>query len=251
VSKTERLGRILELLARDGTVTVSVLAGELGVSEATVRRDLQALGDQRLLERSHGGAVAHGTAHELPVRYRTGRSDEKRRIAQAAAELVTDGMAIGLTGGTTTTEVARMLVLRQGLTVVTNALNIAVELAVRPDLKLIVAGGVARATSYELVGSLADATLRSVYVDIAFVGVDGVDAERGLTTQNEVEAATNRVLMDRAKRTVVVADATKLGRVAFAEIAGIDRAHQLITNDGGDAEQLDRLRAAGLAITIV
>ena len=251
MSKTERLGRILELLARDGTVTVSVLAGELGVSEATVRRDLQALGDQRLLERSHGGAVAHGTAHELPVRYRTGRSDEKRRIAQAASELVTDGMAIGLTGGTTTTEVARMLGLRQGLTVVTNALNIAVELAVRPDLKLIVAGGVARATSYELVGSLADATLRSVYVDIAFVGVDGVDAERGLTTQNEVEAATNRVLMDRAKRTVVVADATKLGRVAFAEIAGIDRAHQLITNDGGDAEQLERLRAAGLAIMTV
>jgi len=251
VSKTERLGRILELLARDGSVAVSVLAEELGVSEATVRRDLQALGDQRLLERSHGGAVAHGTAHELPVRYRTGRSDEKRRIAQAAADLVTDGMAIGLTGGTTTTEVARMLGLRQGLTVVTNALNIAVELAVRPDLKLIVAGGVARATSYELVGSLADATLRSVYVDIAFVGVDGVDAERGLTTQNEVEAATNRVLMDRAKRTVVVADATKLGRVAFAEIAGIDRAHQLITNDGGDAEQLERLRAAGLAITTV
>ena len=251
MSKTERLGRILELLARDGTVTVSVLAEELGVSEATVRRDLQALGDQRLLERSHGGAVAHGTAHELPVRYRTGRSDEKRRIAQAAAELVTDGMAIGLTGGTTTTEVARMLGLRQGLTVVTNALNIAVELAVRPDLKLIVAGGVARATSYELVGSLADATLRSVYVDIAFVGVDGVDAERGLTTQNEVEAATNRVLMDRAERTVVVADATKLGRVAFAEIAGIDRAHQLITNNAGDAEQLERLRAAGLAITTV
>jgi DeoR family transcriptional regulator of aga operon len=251
VSKTERLGRILELLARDGTVAVSVLADELGVSEATVRRDLQALGDQRLLERSHGGAVAHGTAHELPVRYRTGRSDEKRRIAQAAAELVTDGMAIGLTGGTTTTEVARMLVLRQGLTVVTNALNIAVELAVRPDLKLIVAGGVARATSYELVGSLADATLRSVYVDIAFVGVDGVDAERGLTTQNEVEAATNRVLMDRAKRTVVVADASKLGRVAFAEIAGIDRAHQLITNEGGDDEQLARLQATGLAVTTV
>jgi DeoR family transcriptional regulator of aga operon len=249
VSRTDRFGRILELLARDGTVTVSVLADALGVSEATVRRDLQALGDQRLLERSHGGAVAHGTAHELPVRYRTGRSDEKRRIAQAAAELVTDGMAIGLTGGTTTTEVARMLVLRQGLTVVTNALNIAVELAVRPDLKLIVAGGVARATSYELVGSLADATLRSVYVDIAFVGVDGVDAERGLTTQNEVEAATNRVLMDRAKRTIVVADATKLGRVAFAEIAGIDRAHQLITNDGGDAEQLARLQAAGLTVT--
>ena len=251
MSKTERLGRILELLARDGTVTVAELASELGVSDATVRRDLQALGEQRLLERSHGGAVAHGTAHELPVRYRTGRSDEKRRIARAASELVRDGVAVGLTGGTTTTEVARMLVARQGLTVVTNALNIAVELAVRPDLKLIVTGGVARSASYELVGSMADATLRAVYVDLAFVGVDGVDAERGLTTQNEVEAATNRALMDRAKRTVVVADATKLGHVAFAEIAGIERADQLITNTGADAEQVERLRAAGLDVTLV
>jgi DeoR family transcriptional regulator of aga operon len=232
-------------------VTVADLAGELGVSDATVRRDLQALGEQRLLERSHGGAVAHGTAHELPVRYRTGRSDEKRRIARAAAELVTDGLAIALTGGTTTTEVARMLATRQGLTVVTNALNIAVELAVRPDLKLIVTGGVARSASYELVGALADATLRGLYVDVAFVGVDGIDAERGLTTQNEVEAATNRALMERAKRTVVVADASKLGRVAFAEIAGLDRAEQLITNTGADAEQVERVRAAGLAVTLV
>jgi DeoR family transcriptional regulator of aga operon len=251
VSKTERFGRILELLARDGTVTVAALAAELGVSDATVRRDLQALGEQRLLERSHGGAVAHGTAHELPVRYRTGRSDEKRRIARAAAELVTDGLAVALTGGTTTTEVARTLAARQGLTVVTNALNIAFELAVRPNLKLIVAGGVARSASYELVGSLAEATLGGLYVDVAFLGVDGIDAERGLTTQSEVEAATNRTLIDRAKRTVVVADASKLGRVAFARIAGVDRAELLITNTGADAEEVERLRAAGVEVTQV
>ena len=136
--------------------TSATLAGDLGVSEATVRRDLQVLGEQRLLERSHGGAVAHGTAHELPVRYRTGRSDEKQRIARAAAELVADGQSVGLTGGTTTTEVARVLAPRSDLTVVTNALNIAAELAVRPNLKLIVTGGVARSASYELVGPLAD-----------------------------------------------------------------------------------------------
>jgi DeoR family transcriptional regulator of aga operon len=251
VSKTERFGRILELLARDRTVTVAALAAELGVSDATVRRDLQALGEQRLLERSHGGAVAHGTAHELPVRYRTGRSDEKRRIARAAAELVTDGLAVALTGGTTTTEVARTLAARQGLTVVTNALNIAFELAVRPNLKLIVTGGVARSASYELVGSLAEATLGGLYVDVAFLGVDGIDAERGLTTQSEVEAATNRTLIDRAKRTVVVADASKLGRVAFARIAGVDRAELLITNTGADADEVERLRAAGVEVTQV
>jgi DeoR family transcriptional regulator of aga operon len=144
-----------------------------------------------------------------------------------------------------------VLAARHDLTVVTNALNIAVELAVRPNLKLIVTGGVARSASYELVGALADATLRGLYVDIAFVGVDGVDAGRGLTTQNEVEAATNRALMERAKRTIVVADASKLGRVAFAEIAGVDRAEQLITNTGADRRQVERLRTAGLEVTLV
>jgi DeoR family transcriptional regulator of aga operon len=122
---------------------------------------------------------------------------------------------------------------------------------VRPDLKLIVTGGVARSASYELVGSLADDTLRGLNVDLAFVGVDGVDAKRGLTTQNEVEAATNRALMSRATSTIVVADASKLGRVALAQIAGVEAADRLITNEGADAGQVARLRAAGLAVTAV
>jgi DeoR family transcriptional regulator of aga operon len=251
VSRTDRFGRILELLARDRSVDVGDLAVDLGVSEATVRRDLQVLAEQRLLERSHGGAVAHGTAHELPVRYRTGRSDEKQRIARAAAALVADGTSVGLTGGTTTTEVARVLAPRSDLTVVTNALNIATELAVRPNLKLIVTGGVARSASYELVGPLADATLQGIYVDLAFVGVDGIDAERGLTTQNEVEAATNRGLIARAGRTVVVADGSKLGHVAFAYIAGLDAVDELLTNADADPEQVERLRAAGVNVTLV
>jgi DeoR family transcriptional regulator of aga operon len=251
VTRADRFGRILELLARDGSVSVAALAGDLGVSEATVRRDLQLLGEQRLLERSHGGAVAHGTAHELPVRYRTGRSDEKQRIARAAAGLVDAGMAIGMTGGTTTTEVARVLAARHDLTVVTNALNIAVELAVHANLKLIVTGGVARSASYELVGPLADATLQGVYVDLAFVGVDGIDATRGLTTQNEVEAATDRALIARAGRTVVVADGSKLGRVAFAFIAGLEPVEELLTDADADPAEVERLRAAGLRVTLV
>lgn len=251
VTRADRFGRILELLARDGSVSVVALAGDLGVSEATVRRDLQLLGEQRLLERSHGGAVAHGTAHELPVRYRTGRSEEKQRIARAAAGLVDAGMAVGLTGGTTTTEVARVLAARHDLTVVTNALNIAVELAVHANLKLIVTGGVARSASYELVGPLADATLQGIYVDLAFVGVDGIDAARGLTTQNEVEAATNRALIARAGRTVVVADGSKLGRVAFAFIAGVEPVEELLTDADADPAEVERLRAAGLRVTLV
>ena len=164
---------------------------------------------------------------------------------------MTDGMAIGLTGGTTTTEVARALAARPDLTVVTNALNIAVELAVRANLKLIVTGGVARSASYELVGPLADATLQGIYVDLAFVGVDGIDPARGLTTQNEVEAATDRALIARAGRTIVVADGSKLGHVAFALIAGLETVEELLTDADADPAEVERLRAAGLRVTLV
>ncbi|MEA2522381.1 MAG: DeoR family transcriptional regulator, aga operon transcriptional repressor, partial [Actinomycetota bacterium] len=151
--QADRLSTILERLAADGTVGVAELCEDLDVSAATIRRDLELLEEQRLLARTHGGAVPLGVLYELPLRYKSGRrQEEKRRIAAAAAALVADGVAVGLTGGTTSTEVARALVEHQRLTVVTNALNIASELAVRPNLKLVVTGGYARAESYELVG---------------------------------------------------------------------------------------------------
>ena len=131
----DRLSRIVEQISTNGSVGVGDLAETLGVSAATVRRDLQLLEEQRLLARTHGGAVAHGVLYELPLRYRSARRQEdKARIAKAAAQRVADGSAIGMTGGTTTTEVARALSDRRQLTVVTNSLNIASELAVRPNL---------------------------------------------------------------------------------------------------------------------
>jgi DeoR family transcriptional regulator of aga operon len=252
VRKADRFGLILERLSAAGSVGVAELARELGVSEATVRRDLRALDEQRLLERAHGGAVSHGTVYELPVRYRGGHArEEKQRIARAALERVANGDVVLLTGGTTTTEVARQLVRRTEISVVTNALNIAAELAVRPNVKVVVTGGVARGPSYELVGPLAEATLKSINVDIAFIGVDGIDVRAGLTTQNETEAATDRGMIERSRRVIVVADGSKLGHVAFASICPLSAADELITDDGADAEQLARLRSAGLAITVV
>ncbi|MBI2237939.1 MAG: DeoR/GlpR transcriptional regulator [Actinobacteria bacterium] len=250
--QADRLSAILERLSGGGSVGVAELCGELGVSAATIRRDLQFLESQRLLLRTHGGAVAEGVLYELPLRYKSGRQqEEKRRIAKAAAELVADGSAIGLTGGTTTTEVARALVDRQRLTVVTNALNIASELAVRPNLKLVVTGGVARAESYELVGPLAEASLAGLNLDIVFLGVDGIAPEPGLTTHHEIEAHTNLALIDRARRVVVVADSSKIGRVAFARICEIERAHELITDDAADPSVLATLAEAGLQVTTV
>jgi DeoR family transcriptional regulator of aga operon len=249
----DRLGRILERLAADGSVGVAQLASDLGVSTASVRRDLQFLEEQRLLTRTHGGAVANSTVYELPLRYRSGRhGGEKRRIAAEAARRVDESVTtLGLTGGTTTTELGREVADRRGLTIVTNALNIASELAVRPDLRLIVTGGVARSESYELVGQFAEATLDGINLDLAVVGVDGITAHGGLTTYQDIEAHTNNVMIQRAARVIVVADGSKIGRLALARICEASAVDELITDDSAPAEELARLRAAGVTITTV
>jgi DeoR family transcriptional regulator, aga operon transcriptional repressor len=252
VRQTERLALILESVAADRTVGVAALAERLDVSTATIRRDLELLQEQRLLSRTHGGAVAQGVLYELPLRYKGARHpDEKRRIAAAFATRIRDGMAVGLTGGTTCTEVARALVDRQRLTVVTNALNIASELAVRPNLRLVVTGGTARPESYELVGPMADQSLEGLHLDVACIGVDGIDAVAGCTTHHEVEAATDLALIERARQVVVAADASKIGRVAFAQICPLDRVDTLITDRGAGLRGLHALRSAGLDVVTV
>ena len=249
----ERLSLILEELAAGGSVGVAQLAARLDVSTASVRRDLQLLEEQRLLSRTHGGAVANSTVYELPLRYRGGRHrDEKRRIAVAAAARVSDDIAsVGLTGGTTTTEVARELADRQGLTIVTNALNIAAEMALRGDLKLVVTGGTARSESYELVGPLAEAALATMNLDLAIVGVDGISAAAGLTTYHDIEAHTNQVLIGRARRVIVVADGSKVGKVAFARICELTAVHELISDASAPARELRLLEDAGVLVTTV
>jgi DeoR family transcriptional regulator of aga operon len=252
VRRAERLGAILEELSDGGAVDVTALSDRLGASAATIRRDLVLLDRQRLLTRTHGGAVAHGVAYELPLRYKAGRHQEaKRAIAVEAASRVGEGMAIGLTGGTTTTEVARAVVEVERLTVVTNALNIAGELAIRRNLKLVVTGGWARSESYELVGPLAEGTLAGLNLDVAFLGVDGISAEAGLTTHHEAEAHTNLALLERARSVIVVADGSKAGRIAFARICPLDAVGELITDASADPVALEAIREAGVAVTIV
>jgi DeoR family transcriptional regulator of aga operon len=147
--------------------------------------------------------------------------------------------------------VARALVDRSNLTIITNAVNIASDLALRPNLKLIVTGGCARSESYELVGPLAEASLMGLNLDLAIVGVDGITAAGGITTYDEVEAQTNRALLSRARTVVVVADGSKVGRLAFAQICPIATLGELITDASADPGELAKLREAGLTITIV
>src|SRR5690349_3628856 len=183
MSRDARWKALLELLVERGRLDVEDAATELAVSAATIRRDLDQLAEQQLLVRTRGGAVVHGVSYELPLRYRTSRrAAEKHRISEAVAELIAPGEVIGLTGGTTTTEVARALAGRPdlatgspALTVVTNALNIAGELVIRPQFKIVLTGGVARPQSYELTGPLAQQVLGQLTMDTAVVGVDAFD----------------------------------------------------------------------------
>jgi DeoR family transcriptional regulator, aga operon transcriptional repressor len=252
MQQPERLGRILERLSTDGAVSVAEIAASLDVSAATIRRDLRLLESQRLLGRTHGGAVPQGVLYELPLRYKSTRQpQEKLRIAREAAIRVLDGWAVGFTGGTTTTEVARALVDREELTIVTNALNIASELAVRPNLKLVVTGGVARSQSYELVGPIAEAGLAGLNLDMVFLAVDGISPRAGLTTHHEIEAHTNRALLDRADQVTVVADSSKIGKIAFARICELADVDELITDVGADRRAIGAVEDAGVRVTMV
>jgi DeoR family transcriptional regulator of aga operon len=246
VRRQERLTAILDRVAETGSVDVHDLAGALGVSGATVRRDLQSLSASKLLVRTHGGAVAK------PLDGITGnaRAAEKRRIGAAAAKLVDRGAVVGLTGGSTALEVARALGDRTDLTFVTNAINIASELVGRPGLRLVVVGGIVR-QSYELVGPAAEAMLANYHLDIAFIGVDGLTLHEGCTTHDEMEAQTDRAFLRRARRSVVVADSSKIGKVTFARISPVSDVHDIVTDRGATAEQVDGMRAAGVQVTTV
>jgi DeoR family transcriptional regulator of aga operon len=249
----DRLGLILRELNEHGSVGVAKLTDLLDVSEASVRRDLHLLETQNLLTRTHGGAVASGVLYELPMRYRGGQHhDAKRAIAQAATALLpSDVISVGLNGGTTTTEVARSLAARPGLRVVTNALNIASELAVRSNIELVVCGGSARSESYELVGPLAELTLSNINLDVAIIGVDGVHPTAGFTTHHEVEAHTNRALVRAAERVIVVADSSKVGRRGFAKIGDIATASDIVTDSGASAKDIDELGRLGPRVHVV
>ena len=259
MTRKERWQRLLDLLVERGGLEVEPAAEVLGVSAATIRRDLDQLAEQQLLVRTRGGAVPHGVSYELPLRYRTSRrAAEKQRISETVAALITPGEVIGLTGGTTTTEVARALAARPdlatgspALTVVTNALNIASELVIRPQFKIVLSGGVARPQSYELTGPLAQQTLGRLTVDTAVLGVDAFDPADGAATRHEDEAAVNSLLCERARRVVIAADSSKLGVRAFARICPTAAVDVLVTDTGLPAEVAAEFEAAGVQVVRV
>jgi DeoR family transcriptional regulator, aga operon transcriptional repressor len=259
VSRYARWNTLLDLVSANGHLSVAEAAQALSVSVATIRRDFDQLAGQRMLTRTRGGAISSSQlTYELPLLYKTARhAPEKQLIGQAAAALITPDATVALNGGTTTVEVARALVNRSefrdgphaaAVTVVTNALSIASELAVRPQIKLVVTGGVARTESYELIGPLATYVLSDLTFDWAILGVDGLDAVAGATAHHEGEASINRLMTQRAERVVIVADGSKLGKRAFARVCGIDEIDVVVTNAVADEPAAAALADKGIQV---
>jgi DeoR family transcriptional regulator of aga operon len=251
----DRTGEILRELLRSGEVSVSDLVRQLNVSPATVRRALRSLERKGLLRRTHGGAVPLEPALYEPFRHVSSFQEqekqrvlEKRQIGLAAAELVVDGETIAIGAGTTTTQVARSIRHRKGITIVTNAINVAMELSHRDDLKVMVTGGWVSGSWFALVGPGAIQSAGEMFVDKAFIGVDGIHAERGLTTNYPDQAAIHRAMIKQARRTIIVADHHKLGVIGTALICPIVDIHTLITDRTAPEEALNAFAAAGVEV---
>jgi DeoR family transcriptional regulator, aga operon transcriptional repressor len=257
-SKTDqRAKEILRLLLSHGKTSVEELTTLFATSPASVRRDLARLEERGLVHRTHGGAMLAGQVYE-PFRFDASfhvREErfalEKQRIALAAADLVLENETIGLTAGTTTTQVARSLRLRTGLSIITNAVNIGMELNSSNGLNTTLTGGCMRwPGAFSLIGSTAIESLNTVVMDRVFIGVCGVDPERGATTIEADEAAVFRAMSRRAKQVVIVADSSKVGMTSPAVICPVGDIDILITDDGISADAVQAFRQSDVNVLI-
>jgi DeoR/GlpR family transcriptional regulator of sugar metabolism len=248
----QRRRKILELLDKEGQITVRNLVERFSVSAVTARGDLDELCSSGAAVRSHGGAVRQMEANrDYPLRFKaTLRRAEKSRIARAAADLVESNEVVILDSGTTTAEIARQLKARnlQSVTVITNALNIVSELADAPGISVIVIGGLLRPVSLSFVGPQAESMLRDLHADRLFLAVDGFDLENGPTTPDVLEAQLNGLMIQVAKETNVVADFSKLGRRSVSRIGPIEKVHRLITDTRAPEDFVKQLRGRGVEV---
>jgi DeoR family transcriptional regulator, aga operon transcriptional repressor len=259
-SKTDKRAKeILRLLLRQGKTSVEEMTSELTASPASIRRDLTRLEEQGLVYRTHGGAMLTGKAVYEPFRFDASfheREDrfatEKQRIAEAAAALVKEHETIGLSAGTTTTLIARQLQQRQGIHIITNAVNIGMEMSSTTALETTLTGGSMRwAGAFSLVGPAALETLNMFVMDRLFLSVTGMDPARGATMIEPEEAAVFRVMVRQAREVIVVADSSKMGMVSPAVICPARDIDLLITDDGISKEVANAFVANGVRVLAV
>jgi DeoR family fructose operon transcriptional repressor len=246
----ERQARIVELARDQGRVEVARLAIELDVTPETVRRDLTTLERQGLLRRVHGGAIPiERLGFEPAVATRAEvLTAEKERIAKAALALLPQEGSILLDAGTTTARLAAALPDDRELTVVTNGLDIAVTLANRPNLTVLTLGGRVRGRTLAAVDVWALDALRETFVDVAFLGTNGISAQRGLTTPDPTEAAVKRAMIGATRRSVVLGDRTKVGADHLIRFGDLEQIDTFVTDSGLDLELAGELEATGLRV---
>jgi DeoR/GlpR family transcriptional regulator of sugar metabolism len=250
VLPSQRRQAILRRLTAQGEAGFAELAEEFGVSEMTIRRDLEMLEAEGLARRVRGGAISVvSRSYEPPFAVRTATAaDAKEAIGSAAADLVNDGDTAVIDVGTTALALARALHGKRGLTVVTPSLPVAVELGADPDVRVVVTGGHVRSGELSLTGGMAEDSFATLNCDLAFIGIAGICASPGLTEYNPDDARVKRAAIAAARRVIVLADASKLGRVAFSTVAPLSVVDVLVTDAPADHHVTQEIAAAGVSI---
>lgn len=252
----ERRRLIVEYIEANGRATVEELATRFGTSTVTIRNDLESLARVGAIARSHGGALpaTQTFTNDVPLNIKETRSHaQKLRIGQAAARLINDGDTIILDSGSTTAEIARQIrqMKFESLTVVTNALNIALELSGLPNIRVMMLGGLLRPTAYSLVGPDAEQALSRISADKLFLGVDGIDPTVGVTTPDPLEASLNALMIRVSRETIAVFDASKLGQRSLSVITPVSTLNTVITDESASEEMVEALRSAGVSVMLV
>lgn len=252
-STVERRKKILQMITEAGQVFINELSSEFGVSDVTIRNDLEQLEKKNLLVRARGGGikVENGVSFDYHLTAKDKlHIDDKIRIGRKAGEMIRDNETIILDSGTTTLEITKNLNNVKNITVISNALNLISHLMQLDNINLIIPGGYLRKNSLSLVGPLAEKNILNLYVDKVFIGVDGFDTKHGIYTPNIEEAYFNEIMIRNSKEVIVVCDSSKFLKRSLAYICGIDRIHYVITDSGIPEEDQRRLEDAGVKVVI-
>lgn len=244
---------IIDRIKEEGEVLITDLSKRFDVSEVTIRNDLEFLEKKNLVMRARGGAIniESGVGIDPSITDKSKlHSPEKVAIGRRAAKLINENEIIILDSGTTTAEIAKNLDGFKSVTIITNALNIVNLLVGKPNINLIVPGGVLRQNSLSMVGPIAEKSLKSFFVDKAFISADGCDTKQGLFTPNIEEASLNAIMIEIAKEVILVADSSKFSRRSLVLFCGLDRIKMVVTDRGIPGDDQRRLEDAGILVVI-
>ncbi len=243
---------IVEILKQKKNISVQYLSKELNTSAVTIRKDLKMLERNRLLFRTHGGAsIESPYVNDRSVNEKEFiNAQEKNTIGMAAAAMIEDDQYIIIASGTTVLAMARFINPMKKLTIVTSALNVAIELLKNPNIEILMLGGYVRPSSHSVIGHYSEMILKETACSKLFLSVDGIDLDYGLSTTNAQEAHLNQAMIESAKDVIVLADSTKFGKKSFGKICGLDQVDHIITDKNISADVVEKIKALGIAITV-